>query len=102
MPSVLIASLLSAIIVTGGIKINEQENKDADRLEKIKVIAGKAFAPPVALKYNEAIEIVMRHSQKQERAAKDMFKEMHVHHLIVQGADKHWRLKLNNDNEQVQ
>ncbi len=88
--------------VSCGIRIGEQQNKDADRIELIKVIGAKAFAPPIALKYNEAIEKIMKHSNKQERAAKDMFKEMHVHQLIVQGTDKFWRLKMEDENDAVQ
>lgn len=40
--------------------------------------------------------MIMKHSQKKERAAKDIFSEMRAHHMIEQGADDNWRLSQNN------
>ena len=60
------------------------------------IIARKVLAPPTALKYNDAIDSIMKITQKQERAAKDIFKEMKAHQMITQGPDKHWRINMNN------
>jgi len=82
--------------ISCGIRINEQENKDRERIEGLKIIAATAFAPPAAFMYGEAIEAIMKHSQKKERTAKEIFKEIKAHQLIVQGADEHWRIKMND------
>lgn len=79
-----------------GIRATDQQNKDAERIEKIKALATIVFPPPLALKYQDALEKIMKHSQKQERAAKDIFKEMNAHQMIEQGSDKFWRLMQSN------
>lgn len=85
--------------VSCGIRTGEQQNRDAERLKLVHTISAKAFAPPAALKYTDVIEAIMKHSQKQERTAKDMLKEMQVHQMVVKGADKYYRLKMNDNNE---
>lgn len=88
--------------VSCGVRTNEQANRDAERIERISAIAEKAFAPPAALKYTDAIETIMKHSQKQERTAKDILKELQAHQIVIQGQDKHYRLKITGYNDEVQ
>jgi hypothetical protein len=85
--------------VSCGVRTNEQENKDAERIDRIGAIARKAFAPPAALKYGDAIEAIIKHSQKQHRAAVEIYKEMKAHGMIIKGTDKYYRLKMNDNKE---
>ncbi len=82
-----------------GIKPQAETDKDKKRIEELLLLAQKVFAPPLTLAYTEAIESIMKHSQKQVATAKERFKEMKAHKFIIQGDDKNWR--LNPDNAEV-
>lgn len=75
-----------------GIRSSEATNKDAERLAKVQECCTSVFAPPAAWKYEDAIERIMKHTGKQERTAKELFKDMKAHDWITQGEDKHWRI----------
>lgn len=81
--------------VAFGIRMGEALNKDAERLAALETMADNVFAPPAAYQYNEAIERIMKESKKKRGTAKEYFKEMKAHEMIVQGDDKNW--KLNQD-----
>lgn len=76
-----------------GITTNAQADKDAERIEAIKKIAAQVFSGQKAYAYNEAIEAIMRSSNKGKLYSKNAFTEMKAHEMIIQGDDKNWRLR---------
>lgn len=77
-----------------GVMTTAQADRDAARIEAIKEIAKQVFSGQKAYGYNEGIEAIMKVSKKQERTAKDMFREMKVHGFIQVGEDKKYRSKM--------
>lgn len=74
-----------------GIMTGEQANRDASRIEAIKEIAEQVFSGQKSYGYNDAIEKIMKAANKQERTAKDWFKEMKAHLFITKGEDGNYR-----------
>jgi hypothetical protein len=74
--------------------MEEPGQKNVKRVEEIKVIAEKVFAPPSSFGYADAIDKIMKHTGKQIVTAKALFKEMKAHEFITQGEDKNWRIKM--------
>jgi len=77
-----------------GIKLQEEGGKDLKRLQAIKEIAKKVFAPPAALKYDAALDSIMKNTGKKDATAKGIFKEMKAHEMIIKGEDKNWRINM--------
>lgn len=75
-----------------GIRSDEKTNKDLDRVSEIQKICIKAFSGQVSYKYADAINAIMKESNKKIITAKGMFSEMRAHDMIVQGEDKNWRI----------
>jgi hypothetical protein len=81
--------------VSIGSKTIEKDGKqDKDRRKQLKDIANEVFAPPIALGYDDALHGIMKMLAIKDRTAKDYFKELRAHDLIVQGEDKNWRRVL--------
>lgn len=74
------------------------KDEDSVRIERVRKIAGIAFAPPASYTYGDAIDKIMQVSKKSESIAKAMFKDMKAHKMINQGEDKNWRLKIDEIN----
>lgn len=74
-----------------GVMTMAQADRDAQRIDAIKEIAEQVFSGQKAYGYNEAIEALMRISKKGTNNAKEIFKEMKAHQMIIQGEDKFWR-----------
>lgn len=74
-----------------GVQSPEQTNRDAERIKAIKEIAEQVFSGQKSYGYNEAIERIMKAATKQERTAKDYFKEMKAHQFITKGEDNNYR-----------
>ncbi len=77
-----------------GAKIDSKSNKDAERIVMIQKMAKAVFAPPNSFAYKDAIERIMKESNKKDAIAKGLFKDMKAHQMIIQGDDKNWRLNI--------
>ncbi|MGP8216418.1 MAG: hypothetical protein ACLQQ4_12685 [Bacteroidia bacterium] len=76
-----------------GIKpVEEQSQKDIKRITEIQKNATDIFLPTSAFTYSEALDKIMKHTNKQEATAKKIFKEMKAHSMILQSQDKKWRI----------
>jgi hypothetical protein len=82
-----------------GIRVDEQGSKDDTRRQALETLAQKVFAPPKSYQYKDAINELMKATSKSIGIAKGKFKEMGVYQMIIQGADKNWRLNLQSDTE---
>jgi hypothetical protein len=83
-----------------GVRVDEQGSKDSARLQLLETLADKVFAPPKSYRYKDAVEAIMLASNKRQATAKGMFTEMGVHEMIVQGADKNWRLNTGGNEDE--
>lgn len=75
--------------------VREDKEKDAERIANLLEITQSVFSPPLALDYETSIERIMKHIKRGERIAKDTFKEIKAHEMIIQGEDKNWRINTN-------
>ncbi len=67
------------------------DDKAGDRLNNLKKIVEAVFGGQKSYLYGEAIEKIMKHTTRKERSAKEIFKELKAHSMIVQGEDKRYR-----------
>lgn len=74
----------------------KQTSNDADkhieRKKELEKIAAEIFAQPVSLRYEDAINMIMKYTCKGETVSKSRFKEMKAHRMIRQGEDKNWSI----------
>jgi hypothetical protein len=74
-------------------ELEDLEGKRAiDRLEKTKKICENIFSGQRSYSFGNAINAIMKETRKGETTAKTMFKDMRAHEMIIQGADKNWRI----------
>jgi hypothetical protein len=82
-----------------GIRSNEQAGKDAERIAGIKKICSIVFSGQKAYGYKDAVDSIMKETNKALNTSKGLFAEMKAHEMIIQGADKNWRINASpNDN----
>lgn len=73
--------------------IADTEGKKAiDRLEKTKKVCESVFSGQRSYGYGEGIDAIMKETKLKESTAKDYFKDMKAHTMIIQGSDKNWRI----------
>ncbi len=70
---------------------DEQVNKDELMIRKVRSICDEVFSPPNVFGYEDAVKKIMKASYKAISTAKDYFKIMNAHEMIIQGTDKKWR-----------
>ncbi len=75
-----------------GIRTPGEAEKDAQRIENIHEIAKQVFVQ-TTYSYDDAVDAIMRNTNKKERTVKDLFKTMKAHSMIQKGEDNLWRLK---------
>lgn len=64
----------------------------ADRLEKTKKVCESVFSGQRSYSYGNSIDAIMKQTKLKESTAKDYFKDMKAHEMIIQGSDKNWRI----------
>lgn len=67
------------------------DRKMLDRINKLQLICTKVFSGQQSYSYADAIQAIVRETARGMNSAKEIFKEMKAHELIVQGTDKNWR-----------
>lgn len=73
--------------------VADLEGKKAiDRLEKAKQVSEVVFGGQRSFSYGESIDAIMKHTNKAECTAKNIFKDMKAHEMIISGSDKNWRI----------
>ncbi len=80
-----------------GIKTGMNSAQGAGRIEVIRNLCSKVFRGQVSYQYNAALTAIMVENGKAITTAKGIFKEMHAHKMIIQGADNYWRLNDSPD-----
>ena len=75
-----------------GIRSKEQAGKDAERIAGIKKVCSIVFSGQKAYGYKDAVDSIMKETNKALNTAKGMFADMKAHEMITQGADKNWRI----------
>jgi hypothetical protein len=71
-----------------------KSEKSRMSLPSLENLAKEAFAPPRAVTYDPAIEILKKMTGKGNNACTDLFKKMKESNLIIKGDDKNWRLNM--------
>lgn len=65
-----------------------------ERIEKARKACESVFSGQRSYCFGNAIDAIMKETKKAERTAKELFKDMKAHEMIIQGADKHWRINI--------
>ena len=74
-------------------ELEDLEGKRAiDRLKKINKVCESVFSGQRSYSYGNAIDAIMKETNLKESTAKDYFKDMKAHEMIIQGSDKNWRI----------
>jgi len=63
-----------------------------ERLEKARKVCEAVFSGQLSYPFGNAIDAIMKETKKAERTAKELFKDMKAHEMIIQGGDKRWRI----------
>lgn len=74
-------------------EIADIEGKRAtDRLQKAKSVCESIFSGQRSYGFGNVIDAIMKETKKGESTAKNIFKDMRAHEMIIQGTDKYWRI----------
>lgn len=76
---------------------DSDSEKAAVMVAKHKAIAKEVFQAQTSYSYTDAVKAIMKHTNRKERTAKEMVKDMAGWEFILKGADGNYRLNLQND-----
>ena len=63
-----------------------------ERIEKARKVCESVFSGQRSYSFGNAIDAIMKETKKAERTAKELFKDMKAHEMIIQGTDNNWRV----------